>query len=87
MSILLNLILETVFPISVTQTVDSWDSHNKYLGVGDSEQDIVSPPQGQTKKKSVIKQCCDRPRAECYGALERELCPKFRARKDFLREG
>ena len=87
MSILLNLILETVFPISITQTVDSWASHNEYLGAGDSEQGIVSPPQGQTKKKSVIKQCCDRPRAGYYGALERELCPKFRARKDFLREG
>lgn len=53
MSILLNLVLETVFPISITQTVDSWASHNEYLGAGDSEQDIVSPPQGQTKKSRL----------------------------------
>lgn len=50
MSIMLTLVLETVFPISITQTADSWASHNEYLGSGDSKQDTVSPPQGQTKK-------------------------------------
>lgn len=50
MSVVLTLVLETVFPISMTQTADSWASHNEYLGSGDREQDTVSPPQGQTKR-------------------------------------
>ena len=63
MSIVLTLVLETAFPISITQTADSWASHNEYLGARDSEQDTVSPPQGQTKTvgyKTVLQQAKDR---------------------------
>ena len=52
MSIVLTLVLETAFPISITQTADSWASHNEYLGAGDSEQDSV--PSTRTDKNSRL---------------------------------